>query len=379
MSSGWFVFDQAPGALVLTDRNLVVIRANAAFAALVGLSPAEVVGQDGHEVLRLGTREAAEKRLGALRVDGPRYVVDQHVERHGGHDVWLRVNVGAAEDGTGRRFFVAQVDDTTGHHRTTQRLLRLAERDHLTGLLNRRRVEEELEAVLASVRRHDREAALVLIDLDHFKAVNDREGHEAGDRVLSFVAAVLATRVRGDEFAVLLRDVTPEGAEAVAGELAALVAGAGYTRGRGVTLSVGVAALTAETRSAQDALHATSRCTPPRPPAATASRRGEATAAPHGTGARSARRRSDRVQGSSRVEPAEVTRIAGHDARGIVFAGAEEPRGHRPLRRFPCAPAGRRTPWPQACESHDEGVGTAHLVGAAASSGRISRADLSKS
>ena len=63
----------------------------------------------------------------------------------------------------------------------------LAERDHLTGLLNRRRIEEELEVSLAGLRRHGHAAALIVIDLDHFKAVNDREGHDGGDRVLTWV------------------------------------------------------------------------------------------------------------------------------------------------------------------------------------------------
>jgi len=265
LNDGWPFFDQAPGGLVLADRELVVVRANIAFGALLGRTTEALIGHDASSFLRPEDREVTRERLQALLIDRWPYAVEQRFEHADGHDVWLRVHVGAVDDGSGELLFMAQVEDTTDQRRTTARLRRLAERDHLTGLLNRRRIEEELEKVLAGVRRHGRRAALVLIDLDHFKAVNDRGGHEAGDRMLSFVAATLATRVReedavarvgGDEFVILLRDTTLEAAEGVAAEIVALVADAGYTREHGVTLSAGVAALTTQTRTAQDALHA---------------------------------------------------------------------------------------------------------------------------
>ncbi len=261
---GWSVFAQAPSALALADAEGRILAVNRALCDLVGISSGELLGTSAYAHMRLEEREAARERLGRLKEDGKAYAVDQCFEPADGHPIWLQVHVGVVDD-AGERFLMAQIEDTTDHRRTTQRLRRLAERDHLTGLLNRRRVEEELEEVLAGVRRHGHRAALVLVDLDHFKAVNDREGHEAGDRVLSFVAATLATRVReedavgrlgGDEFAVILRDATLEAAEVVASELVALIAGSGYTRDRGVTMSAGVAALTSETRNAQDALHA---------------------------------------------------------------------------------------------------------------------------
>ncbi len=95
--------------------------------------------------------------------------------------------------------------------------------DPLTGTLNRRGFERELKRSLAYVKRYGVSAALLYIDLDEFKPVNDRHGHAAGDAVLAAVATALARRVRasdvvarvgGDEFVVLLWNVT--GAEAAA-------------------------------------------------------------------------------------------------------------------------------------------------------------------
>lgn len=263
----WSVFDQAPGALLITDEQLVVVRANAAFGRLAGRDPGTLLGSDGLRLLAPATREDSLRRLQRLLSDGKPYVVDQRVPTAEGRSVWMRVRVALVEV-DGDRYVMAQVEDTTAERRSTARLQRLAERDHLTGLLNRRRIENDLDEALEAVHHHGRRAALILIDLDCFKAVNDRMGHETGDKVLASVAATLATRVRGedavariggDEFAVLLRDVDLDAAERVAAELVTLIAQATDTNAHGVTASAGVAPLTHETKTAQDALRAADR------------------------------------------------------------------------------------------------------------------------
>jgi diguanylate cyclase (GGDEF)-like protein len=99
------------------------------------------------------------------------------------------------------------------------------ETDPLTELLNRRGFERELKRSLAYLKRYGASAALIFIDLDRFKSVNDRHGHAAGDAVLKAVAATLTRTVRtsdviarlgGDEFVVLLWNVTAAGAAAKA-------------------------------------------------------------------------------------------------------------------------------------------------------------------
>jgi diguanylate cyclase (GGDEF)-like protein len=104
--------------------------------------------------------------------------------------------------------------------------------DPLTDILNRRGFERELKRSLAYVKRYGASAALVYIDLDGFKPVNDRHGHAAGDAVLAAIAAALTRNVRasdvaarlgGDEFAVLLWNVTGPAAAAKAAALEAAV------------------------------------------------------------------------------------------------------------------------------------------------------------
>jgi diguanylate cyclase len=113
-----------------------------------------------------------------------------------------------------------------------QRLEREASEDSLTGLKNRRRFEEEVAAAMARRRRDRGTGALMMIDLDHFKEVNDTHGHPAGDRLIEEVAEVLQRRARagdivarlgGDEFAVVLPRSTPAEAVVVAEALVAAI------------------------------------------------------------------------------------------------------------------------------------------------------------
>jgi len=113
------------------------------------------------------------------------------------------------------------------------RLAELATIDPLTGMANRAKFEAEFSAELARHRRHGRPGALLLADLDGFKAINDSLGHRAGDQVLKDVANVMCEQVRGtdtiariggDEFVVLLPDTSAEQAEAKARMLSDVVA-----------------------------------------------------------------------------------------------------------------------------------------------------------
>jgi len=124
------------------------------------------------------------------------------------------------------RYFGAIERDITAQRNQTERLLHLAHRDVLTGLPNRGALEEEFSHVstIASARGH----ALVLLDLDEFKQVNDTYGHLAGDELLRMFAALLLSNLRrddfvarlgGDEFIILLPDTRLDEAQGVAQQI----------------------------------------------------------------------------------------------------------------------------------------------------------------
>lgn len=127
---------------------------------------------------------------------------------------------------------VTVFDDVTYQREMKEKLRHQADHDSLTGLYNRRRFEEEVADQLSYARRYSRPGALLLMDLDSFKFVNDSYGHPAGDGLLFDVGSILAANVRetdvvarigGDEFAVLLREANPAEAVGVARALIAAI------------------------------------------------------------------------------------------------------------------------------------------------------------
>ncbi|HUD28092.1 MAG TPA: sensor domain-containing diguanylate cyclase, partial [Novosphingobium sp.] len=143
-------------------------------------------------------------------------------------------------------------------------LRRIAERDQLTGALTRRGFIEKVEQEIARCRRYGRSASLLLIDVDHFKSVNDTWGHPAGDAVLRELAAVLSGsgrpadllgRIGGEELAMLLPETSAADALAAAERFRATIAtlpiAIAPTRTIAITASFGVAALADDITSAE--------------------------------------------------------------------------------------------------------------------------------
>ncbi|MCA1633195.1 MAG: diguanylate cyclase [Acidobacteria bacterium] len=137
------------------------------------------------------------------------------------------------------------------HKQSLDRVRVEADRDFLTGLANRRRFRRALEQEIERFRRYNVPCALVLLDVDHLKKVNDAHGHPAGDRVIRAVAGALtelsrdndtAARLGGEEFALLLAGVDSEKAIAAAERLRLAVSSQTLEEIGQVTISLGVAA-----------------------------------------------------------------------------------------------------------------------------------------
>ena len=195
---------------------------------------------------------------------GERVAVEYRMHARDGSVVWVRDESARVLDEQGRVLVEGLMTDITERRAADDRLQHLADHDALTDLLNRRRFVEELELEIAATRRGMRSSAVMVIDIDGFKYVNDSAGHQAGDELIRAVARTLAGRLRvsdaiarlgGDEFACLLRGTSGEEADAVAAELLATLRGRSFTAGEEtvrVTVSAGIAALEAEGAATAD-------------------------------------------------------------------------------------------------------------------------------
>jgi diguanylate cyclase (GGDEF)-like protein len=162
---------------------------------------------------------------------------------------------------TGTRLIARDVTDEramaqvmrNAHAEQLKALERLSRTDELTGLANRRAFEDEVQRRVASLERHDGAGSLMLLDLDHFKTLNDTLGHAAGDNALKALASKLqelkretdlVARIGGDEFAVWLDGCSALGAQRVAGNIVSAMTGIRQMFGGGLvelSVSIGIA------------------------------------------------------------------------------------------------------------------------------------------
>lgn len=216
--------------IMVTDAAGKVVRVNPAFCRVTGFESHEVVGTQS-SVLRSGIHEAAfyEALWQRLRETGA-WEGEIWTRRKHGEVIpeWLRINV-VHDDSGGTAGYVAIFSDITFRRHAEQDLLRQATTDPLTGLGNRQLFQRLLANTIEQTTRYQRHAALLFLDLDGFKDINDTAGHAVGDAVLREVAARLRGAVRisdevarlgGDEFVVILPEVRDRHAtEAVAVKL----------------------------------------------------------------------------------------------------------------------------------------------------------------
>jgi len=236
------VFDNTVEGVIITDAQARILAVNRAFSQVTGYAEAEIRDQNPR-ILQSGRHDAAfyAEMWQALQ-ESSKWVGEIWNQRKGGEVYPERLTIGAVRDGAGEvSHYVGVFSDISDIKRSQERLDFLAHHDALTGLPNRLLFNHRLSHSLDLARRHQRQLAVLFIDLDHFKNVNDTLGHDLGDELLKSVAATLSTQLRrsdtlarlgGDEFILLLDDVEERYAGNIAEKVLALLSGsfniAGY-------------------------------------------------------------------------------------------------------------------------------------------------------
>ena len=204
-------------AVAVIDLNFRFVSVNPAFSRITGYNEQDVVGMP--DSLLDSTQHPPEfYRRAHEELDGKgHYKGEMWLRRADGEEFLGWVEQAEVRDEAGARtHFVSVVNDITDKKRAEQELRYLANYDTLTGLPNRGLLSERLARAVVRARRHESRVAVLFMDLDHFKVVNDSLGHAAGDRILKASAARLlgvvgssdtVARLGGDEFTIVMEEV----------------------------------------------------------------------------------------------------------------------------------------------------------------------------
>jgi diguanylate cyclase (GGDEF)-like protein/PAS domain S-box-containing protein len=246
------VFDNTVEGVIITDSQARILAINRAFSQVTGYGEEEIRDQNPR-ILQSGRHDAAyyAEMWQTLKESG-QWVGEIWNKRKGGEIYPERLTIGAVRDAGGEiSHYVGVFSDISDIKRSQERLDFLAHHDALTGLPNRLLFNHRLSHSLDLARRHRRQLAVLFIDLDHFKNVNDTLGHDLGDELLKAVAATLSTQLRrsdtlarlgGDEFILLLDEVEERYAGTIAEKILTLLSGAFNIAGYELflTASIGV-------------------------------------------------------------------------------------------------------------------------------------------
>jgi diguanylate cyclase (GGDEF)-like protein/PAS domain S-box-containing protein len=249
--------DSATGMALVEGRGEEAGRfreVNRALVQMCGYSPEELLRMTYWDLVHPDELDAMRRGVTEL-VTGRSTIFQAELRMLGAGETqhWINFSVSLLRDADGEPLSaVVQAQDVTERKRFESELQYLADHDPLTGLYNRRRFAVELERELAAAERYATGGALLILDLDCFKLVNDSRGHSAGDALLVAVGRAIDGRVRtsdivgrlgGDEFGILLPHVDRDQAIATAESLRSVVAASvdAHAAGIVVTTSVGVA------------------------------------------------------------------------------------------------------------------------------------------
>lgn len=205
------IFNHSPLGIVHYDALGTIMDCNHIFAEVVGISASDLAGKD---MLSIVTNNTLKKAIEQSLQEGKGYFEGEYTAASTGRTTPVRIylkatrsaqntilgGIGTLEDFSERRVFEEKIEHQASY-------------DSLTGLPNRRHILEQVDQELSRAIRHKQNGALLLMDLDNFKTINDSLGHRAGDAVLRQVAERLVTNLRkedvvarmgGDEFVILL-------------------------------------------------------------------------------------------------------------------------------------------------------------------------------
>ena len=211
-------FDFAPVGMALVALDGKFLQVNEALCSLFGIAQPDLISMTQTELTHAADKSLEQEHLNLLLTGtAPATQFEKRYQLQHDKARWTLVSISLLRDNGEPRCYLYQVHDLTQRKETEFQLARLAHFDPLTGLANRLRLRDESEHMLSNARRRREALAVLFLDLDYFKFINDSLGHDAGDQLLITVANRLKAAVRdtdlvarlgGDEFVVLVGEIT---------------------------------------------------------------------------------------------------------------------------------------------------------------------------
>jgi diguanylate cyclase (GGDEF)-like protein/PAS domain S-box-containing protein len=214
-------FEHAPIGVAILDRYGNWLDTNAALAEMLGRAREELIDAPPFGLANLTASEGDDELSQLMAGERRTFTVERRLFTAGGSAVWVAISVSVFRDRDSQPMhLICQVEDVSerkaAEESMSKRIAYLAYHDELTGLPNRAMFREHLDLALARAERHGTAVAVLNLDLNRFKLVNDSLGHAAGDQLLheagtrlagAVRASDLVARIGGDEFVVLLADI----------------------------------------------------------------------------------------------------------------------------------------------------------------------------
>jgi len=260
------IFDYLPDVFYRTNMEGVVVKVSPSCFELLGYRPEEMLGTllSGY----YATPEERQKVVKAILDGGGKATqVEAALKRKDGEVIWVSTSASVRSAPDGRPLYIEGLArDISERKRMEEQLLAMSRIDLLTGACNRSYFMERSEEVVKMIRRYQHSATVMMSDLDHFKSINDRYGHQAGDLVLQAFAKICRNEIResdifgrmgGEEFALMLPETSIHEAKILAERIRVATAALAITfEGQvvGVSVSTGLAQVGDGERALESAL-----------------------------------------------------------------------------------------------------------------------------
>ncbi len=214
--------DTAPIGMAIIDLSGKYVEVNQSLCQILGYSKEELLNMTFQQITHpddVAIDVANSQKLIEGKI--PLNQIEKRYVRKNGEIIWVQLTASILRDSLSNEplYFITQVEDITDRKLTEERIRHLAYHDSLTNLPNRRLLLDRMHHAMDFAKRHQNIMALMFLDLDRFKNVNDTLGHDVGDELLKAVAARLNTalrsidtiaRVSGDEFVIILNELTTQ-------------------------------------------------------------------------------------------------------------------------------------------------------------------------